>query len=77
MHPQTLLYLLNFVVCLLVIFLSAVSPNITMIDDFGLKFVYFFHILHESKGGTVANYNKIIVVTDQSTLEIVLIEIRE
>jgi len=48
-----------------------------MIDDFGLKFVYFFHILHESKGGTVANYNKIIVVTDQSTLEIVLIEIRE
>lgn len=59
------------------VLLSSVGLNVSVVDDFRLKFVYFFHVLNKGKTRTVAYDYVVVVVAYQSALEIVLIELHK
>ena len=69
MHPKRLLNILNFILILLVI---SILFDISMINDLRLKLISLLKILNGSKGLTIRNNNKIIVITNKIRSEFIL-----
>ena len=48
-----------------------------MVNDVGIEFVDFFHVVDEAEGGAVCDDDEVVVIADQTRFEVLLIELGE
>lgn len=73
-HPQLGLHLLQLLLCLLTILLVAVVLEVAEVNDPGLELMFFLHVLDSSENLTAAQHDVIVVIADETLLEVILVE---